>query len=56
MFDYTQSEFIESEKFESDFYFEYLSMLKDYEQKQELEKLSKGEYPDIDYNINNLPF
>jgi hypothetical protein len=54
MFDYTQSEFIESEKFESDFYFEYLSMLKDYEQKQELEKLSKD--VEIDYDVEDLPF
>jgi hypothetical protein len=54
MFDYTQSEFIESEKFESDFYFEYLSMLRDYEQKQELEKLSKD--VEIDYGVEDLPF
>jgi hypothetical protein len=54
MFDYTQSEFIESEKFESDFYFEYLSMLRDYRQKQELEKLSKD--VEIDYNVEDLPF
>jgi hypothetical protein len=54
MFDYTQSEFIESEKFESDFYFEYLSMLRDYEQKQELEKLSKD--VEIDYDVKDLPF
>jgi hypothetical protein len=54
MFDYTQSEFIESEKFESDFYFEYLSMLRDYEQKQELEKLSKD--VEIDYDVEDLPF
>jgi hypothetical protein len=33
------SEFIESEKFESDFYFEYLSMLNYYEQKKDLEEL-----------------
>jgi hypothetical protein len=54
MFDYTQSEFIESEKFESDFYFEYLSMLRDYEQKQELEKLPKD--VEIDYDVEDLPF
>jgi hypothetical protein len=54
MFDYTQSEFIESEKFESDFYFEYLTMLKDYEQKQELENLSKD--VEIDYDVEDLPF
>jgi hypothetical protein len=54
MFDYTQSEFIESEKFESDFYFEYLTMLKDYEQKQELESLSND--TEIDYDIDDLPF
>jgi hypothetical protein len=54
MFDYTQSEFIESEKFESDFYFEYLTMLKDYEQKQELEGLSND--TEIDYDIDDLPF
>lgn len=56
MFDYTQSEFIESEKFESEFYFEYLTMLKDYEEKQQLDKVMKSELPVVDYDIQDLPF
>lgn len=54
MLDYTQSEFIESDKFESDFYFEYLTMLNDFEQKQELDGLSND--TEIDYDIDDLPF
>lgn len=56
MFDYTQSEFIESEKFESEFYFEYLTMLKDYEEKQQLDEVMKSELSVVDYDIQDLPF
>lgn len=58
MFDSVQSEFIESEKFESDFYFNYLRMLKEYEEKetQYLDEVLKLESSEIDYNIQDLPF
>lgn len=49
MFDYTHSEFVDSEKFESDFYFEYMSMLKDFQEKEEVDNV-------IDFDIDELPF
>lgn len=58
MSNYTQADFIESEDFNSDFYFEYLKMLKEFEESEEFCKLHsellKGE--DIDYDPDELPF
>lgn len=55
MFDYTQSEFIDNEKFESDFYFEYMSMLRDFQEKEELDNLQEVDSV-IDFDIDELPF
>ena len=49
MLDYTQSEFIESEKFESDFYFDYINMINEYESQYIL-----SEDIEIDYDITEI--
>jgi hypothetical protein len=56
MFDYTQAEHIDIEKFNSDFYFDYISMLKEFNERKELNKLTDNKQISIDYNINELPF
>lgn len=56
MFDSTQVEFVDFEKFDSDFYFDYLRMLKEYEEKEELDKVLQSELSEIDYNVQDLPF
>jgi len=57
MSNYTQADFIESEDFNSDFYFEYLKMLKDFEESEELYKIqSELQNKDIDYDPDEVPF